>query len=247
MRRRSTSTKRSAPDRVPALNSDLETSATALAAARGQVSVGADRIPQTRDELVAAIRRECRGRTRWFAMNADSTAYCIDFDWKSDGERWFERMKADYPEWLKQNGYHLVEQIEQSPAERLATAAADLLDPPVAWIEAEPSAAGLSIKELVNSLVHSTRWHWQEECPPKRGGNVLLPLRQSEMTAHQTEMRHRLSPTPRRRASDIVAPSVEQRAAEVLRLRIILQRIEADPQVSDELRRLARAGNEGGR
>ncbi|UXC37339.1 PGDYG domain-containing protein [Cupriavidus gilardii] len=44
-------------------------------------------------------------------------------------------------------------------------AAAEEQPEPVAWFEAEGSARGLSLREVLPSLVHSTRWHYQAERP----------------------------------------------------------------------------------
>lgn len=45
---------------------------------------------------------------------------------------------------------------------------------PVAWFEAEESARGLSLREVLPSVAHSTRWHWQAERP--RTSNPVWPV-----------------------------------------------------------------------
>jgi hypothetical protein len=36
---------------------------------------------------------------------------------------------------------------------------------PVAWFEAEETTRGAALRDIINSIVHSTRWHWQAETP----------------------------------------------------------------------------------
>jgi hypothetical protein len=50
----------------------------------------------------------------WQVMNAEETGYCISFDCPSEAQEWFAKEKARSPDYIEQNGYHIV-RYEQWP------------------------------------------------------------------------------------------------------------------------------------
>lgn len=64
-------------------------------------------------EALAAIKDACDGQKVWRAMNATHDAYCMEFEWPGDAERWFRhdatpQQRADY---------HIEESLQYSPTE----------------------------------------------------------------------------------------------------------------------------------
>lgn len=57
---------------------------------------------------------------------------------------------------------------------RRATPSPEKAPEPVAWFEAEETTRGADLRDIINSVVHSTRWHWQAERP--KTNNPVWPV-----------------------------------------------------------------------